>query len=111
MKHLYTILFIIPLIFTSCTKEEEIQPTILRTDLYGNWISSDNTNNYSMTLSSNGRFIYIIDSQDGSDQLTNSGDWWVEDENLALSGYSWSVTGYFNVSDNTLSYNDLIWDK
>ena len=111
MKYLYIILFIIPLIFTSCD-EEEIQPTMLTIALYGNWESVYNDHCYTMTLSSNGQFVYQFDDcVTGEDHFSNSGLWWTEENHLVLSGDSWGLTDGFSVSGNSLEFNGQIWDK
>ena len=100
------------IILFSCSKDEEIQPTILNTDLYGNWESSYNSNCYVMTLSSNGQFVYQSEvCANGDDFNSNSGLWWVEENHLVLSGYAWGLTDDFSVSDNSLEFDGKNWLK
>jgi len=105
MKNILSLLLVSIILF-SCSKEQEIQPTILNTDLYGNWASSYNGNCYKMTLSSNGQFVYQTEAcSTGDDFNSNSGLWWVEETHLVLSGSSWGLTDDFSVSDNTLEFD------
>ena len=105
-------LFLIGVVLFSCSKEEEIQPTILRTDLYGNWESSHNGYCYIMTLSSNGQFVYHLEDCNNPTVFTsNSGQWWVEETHLVLSGDSWGLTNDFSVSDNSLEFDGKSWVK
>ena len=105
-------LLLVSIILFSCSKEEEIQPTILNTDLYGNWESVDGSNCYKMTLSSNGQFVYQSENcNTGGDSISNSGQWWIQENHLVLSGYSWGLTDNFSVSNNTLEFDDKNWIK
>ena len=111
MKNILSILLVSVLLF-GCSKEEEIQPTVLNTDLYGNWESSYNGYCYTMTISSNGQFVYQSEGcSDGSDFTSNSGQWWVEETHLVLSGYSWGLTDDFSVSGNSLEFDGQSWVK
>ena len=111
MKKILSILLVSALLY-GCSKEEEIQPTLLNTDLYGNWESSYNDYCYIMTISSNGQFVYQSDSCiSGDDFNSNSGQWWIEETHLVLSGYSWGLTGDFSVSGNSLVFDGQSWSK
>ena len=111
MKNILSILLVSVLLF-GCSKEEEIQPTLLNTDLYGNWESSYNGYCYTMTISSNGQFVYQSKGcSDGSDFTSNSGQWWVEETHLVLSGYFWGLTDDFSVSGNLLEFDGQSWVK
>ena len=112
MKKILFLLISITVIFSSCEREEEIQPTMLRTDLYGNWESVYNDYCYTMTLSSNGEFVYQVDecSSNIIDD-SNSGLWWTEENHLVLSGNSWGLTDNFSVSGNSLEFNGQTWTK
>ena len=111
MKKILSILLVSALLY-GCSKEEEIQPTLLNTDLYGNWESSYNDYCYIMTISSNGQFVYQSDSCiSGDDFNSNSGQWWIEETHLVLSGYSWGLTGDFSVSGNALDFDGQSWTK
>ena len=111
MKNILSLLLVSIILF-SCSKEQEIQPTILNTDLYGNWESLYNGNCYIMTLSSNGQFVYQSEvCNTGDDFNSNSGLWWVEETHLVLSGYSWGLTDDFSVSDNALEFDGQNWVK
>lgn len=111
MKNILSILLVSVLLF-GCSKEEEIQPTVLNTDLYGNWESEYNDYCYIMTISSNGQFVYQSNlCSNGGDFTSNSGQWWVEETHLVLSGYSWALTDYFSVSGNSLYYDGKSWVK
>ena len=111
MKHILSLLLVSIILF-GCSKDEEIQPTILNTDLYGNWESTYNGNCYTMTLSSNGQFVYQSEvCNTGDDFDSNSGLWWIEETHLVLSGYSWGLTDEFSVSDNSLEFDGQNWSK
>ena len=111
MKKILSILLVSALLY-GCSKEEEIQPTLLNTDLYGNWENSYNDYCYIMTISSNGQFVYQSDSCiSGDDFNSNSGQWWIEETHLVLSGYSWGLTGDFSVSGNSLVFDGQSWSK
>ena len=113
MKKILFLLISITFIFSSCEREEEIQPTMLKTDLYGNWESVNNDNNcFTMTLSSNGQFVYqIVNCSNNGTYDSNSGLWWTEENHLVLSGNSWGLTDDFSVSGNSLEFNGLTWTK
>ena len=109
MKNILSVLLVSVSLF-GCD-EEEIQPTMLKTDLYGNWESVYIDYCYSMTLSSNGQFVYQFDDCSNGDDFSNSGLWWTEESHLVLSGNSWGLTDDFSVSGNSLEFNGQIWDK
>ena len=105
-------LLILSIFFFSCSKEEEIQPNILNTDLYGNWESEYSSECYKMTLSSNGQFVYQSEvCNTGGELISNSGQWWIQENHLVLSGYSWGLTDNFSVSNNTLEFDGKNWIK
>ena len=112
MKNILSILLVSILLF-GCSKEEEIQPTVLNTDLYGNWETSvSGYFCYTMTISSNGQFVYQSEAcNNGEDFTSNSGQWWVEETHLVLSGYSWGLTDDFSVSGNSLEFDGKSWVK
>ena len=111
MKNILSLLLVSIILF-GCSKEEEIQPTILNTDLYGNSESTDNGNCYIMTLSANGQFAYQSEfCNTGEGFNSNSGHWWIEGTHLVLSGYSWGLTDDFSVSDNALEFDGQNWVK
>tara|TARA_B110000902_G_C14133712_1_gene523002 strand:- start:175 stop:513 length:339 start_codon:yes stop_codon:yes gene_type:complete len=112
VKNILSILLVSILLF-GCSKEEEIQPTVLNTDLYGNWESSvSGYFCYTMTISSNGQFVYQSEAcNNGEDFTSNSGQWWVEETHLVLSGYSWGLTDDFSVSGNSLEFDGKSWVK
>ena len=100
MKKLLSIL-LISVLLIGCSKEDEIQDTVLDSDLFGNWSSTY----YDMTLSSNGLFVYH------SNSWSNSGQWWVEGKHLVLSGDSWGMTDKYSVSSSSLDFNDYSWSR
>ena len=111
MKNILSILLISVLLF-GCSKEDEIQDTILDSDLYGNWYDNDYNNyNYDMTLSSNGQFVYQREYYNGSGFTSNSGQWWVEGNHLVLSGDSWGLTDYYSVNGSSLDFDGQSWSK
>ena len=111
MKNILSLLLVSVVLF-GCSKEEEIQPTILNTDLYGNWESTDNGSCYIMTLSSNGQFVYQSEFCNTGEYFnSNSGHWWIEEAHLVLSGYSWGLSDDFTVSGNSLEFDDQNWYK
>ena len=111
MKKVLFLLISITFIFSSCEREEEIQPTMLKTDLYGNWESVYNGDCLTMTLSSNGQFVYQVVDCSTNNGISNSGLWWTEDNHLVLSGNSWGLTDDFSVSGNSLEFNGQTWTK
>lgn len=114
MKNILSILLVSVLLF-GCSKEDEIQDTVLDSDLFGNW--SYNTGyhwsdyTYVMTLSSNGNFVYQEERNDLSGLNSNSGQWWVEGNHLVLSGDSWGLTDNYSISGNYLTYHGESWAK
>ena len=115
MKNILSILLVSVLLF-SCSKEDEIQDTILDSDLIGNWYHENGGSNssnycYDMTLSSNGKFVYQSERcYDEWNYLSNSGDWWVEGNHLVLSGSSWGLTSTYSLNGN-LTFDDMEWSK
>ena len=110
MKNILSILLVSVLLF-GCSKEDEIQPTTLDTDLYGNWSDYSNNYDYDMTLSSNGMFVYQTRYYTSSVWTSNSGTWWTEGDHLVLSGDSWGMTEDYSVSGNSLDYDGQTWEK
>ena len=110
MKNILSILLVSVLLF-GCSKEDEIQPTTLDTELHGNWSDYSNNYYYDMTLSSNGMFVYQIRHSNTGVWSSNSGTWWTEGDHLVLSGDSWSMTEDYSVSGNSLDYDGQIWEK
>jgi|AP45_3_1055517.scaffolds.fasta_scaffold266086_1 hypothetical protein len=107
MKNILSILLVSVLLF-GCSKEDEIQDTVLDSLLYGHWENYYNGSNYNMVLSSNGQFVYWRDDSSGND---NGGDWWVEGSTLVLSGDQYDIGGTYSVSGNSLEWDDRSWDK
>ena len=109
MKNILSILLTCIILF-GCSKNN-IQNTVLDSDLYGNWTHS--TGNYcrDMTLSSNGQFVYSRGYCSGSTEFSSGGHWWVEENNLVLSGDSFGLTKYYSVSDDILDFDDLTWNR
>ena len=111
MKNILSILLISVLLF-SCSKEDEIQDTILDSDLFGNWSDTYGNYCYDMTLSSNGQFVYQSEyCSNGNDFTSNSGQWWVEGNHLVLSGDSWGLTDDYSVSGSSLDFDGQSWNK
>ena len=83
--------------------EDGIQPTTLDSDLYGLW----DRGNYILTLSSNGKFMYLYENNNSGD----SGDWWVEGNYLILQYNSndYSLGDTYSVDNNELSYLGYTW--
>ena len=100
---------------TGCEEDEDtIQDTQLNSELYGNWYDSYGWGGYeyTMTLSSNGNFVWDRDSSSGSDSFSTSGIWWVEGNYLVLSGTGdWGKSHPYDVSGNLLVYDGQTWTK
>ena len=119
MKNIFSILLISVLLF-SCSKDR-VRPTTLDADLFGNWkedLGSNNTGlnsyDYYLTLSSNGKFVYYIEYSNNpqhSYSTGNSGEWWVEGNNLALTGDGFGMTDKYSVSENSLNWGGMSWNR
>ena len=95
-----------------CSKEDEIQESILDSDLFGNWSDTYYSDCYDMTFSSNGQFVYRReDCNNGVYNTSNSGQWWVEGNHLVLSGDSWGLTDDYYENGNSLNFDGQSWSK
>ena len=110
MKNILSILLVSVLLF-GCSKEDEIQPSTLDSDLYGNWSDYESSTYYEMTLSPNGLFVYQTRSSNTSVWNGNSGIWWTEGDHLVLSGDNWAVSESYSLSGNSLDYYGQSWSK
>jgi len=111
MKNILSIL-LVSVLLIGCSKEDEIQDTVLDSDLFGNWSDTYGSYCYDMTLSSNGKFVYQSERcSDGNFFTSNSGQWWVEGDHLVLSGDSWGLTDYYSVNGSSLDFDGQTWEK
>ena len=114
-KHL--ILLIIPLLFFSTGCEEDdivnVEESQLDSNLFGNWYNPSGPGgfNYTMTLSSNGNFVWDVNYSSGQDWSSTSGIWWVEGNYLVLSGNSFGKSSPYVVLGDTLQYDGDTWTK
>ena len=111
MKKILIILITIPLIFSSCEKEEgdnnnnnnnNNNNSNIYSDLHGNWTYS---NDLEMTLSSNQDFMYRYQN------TIYNGEWSVQGDNLILISDTWDMTDNYSVSGNSLIYQSVTWYK
>ncbi len=107
----YLFFLIVPFLFFSvgCDTLVYVEETQLDSDLFGNWWNS--TSHITMTLSSNGNFVWDDDYSSGENDISNSGIWWVDEDHLVLSGDSWGRTDFYDVSGNTLYFDGLTWEQ
>ena len=110
MKNILSILLVSVLLF-GCSKEDEIQETILDSDLFGNWSDASGSYCYDMTLSSNGQFVYQSERcSDGNYFSSYSGEWWIEGNNLVLSG-ELALTSSYSITSWGLNFDGRSWYK
>jgi hypothetical protein len=115
MKNILYILLTLSILSIGCSKEDDVQITQevtnnLDENLYGEWKLSG-VSSY-RSFSSNGKWgSWTI--QSGVPYSENSGDWWVENDQV-LCQYNSSSNTYvmdYSVSGNTLTLNNGTWTK
>ena len=112
MKKLLYIILTLSILSTGCSKEDDdIQPTQtsevisnLDPNLYGNW--NRELTGYYLTLSSNGKYVWV----------STSGDWWVQQGRLLLhetggSGNSYNDSYTLSNGGTELYYNGYVFYK
>tara|TARA_R110000824_G_scaffold41505_2_gene123447 strand:+ start:2318 stop:2647 length:330 start_codon:yes stop_codon:yes gene_type:complete len=109
MKNILSILLVSVLLF-GCSKDDP------REELFGNWSAesgstTSNTYCYDMTLSSNGQFVYQSERcSDGNYFSSYSGEWWIESNNLVLSG-ELALTSSYSITSSGLYFDGRDWNK
>lgn len=115
MKNILHILFTLSILSTGCSKEDDVQITQevtnnLDENLYGEW--KLNYNDIYRSFSSNGKWGYW-EMSGGIPTSENSGDWWVENDQVfyQYNGSSSTQVTSYSVSGNTLMLNNGTWTK